>query len=95
MCMNALLHALLLLLLFIGILGPPTFLLRRLIVAGCVGLNARGKQNSYYLFKRPEKHFVLSFVKVHVFKIEYFEFLTRIKGQTFNYTMKRAGFFCL
>lgn len=25
--------------LFIGILGPPTFLLRRLIVAGCVALH--------------------------------------------------------
>lgn len=39
------------LLLFIGILGPPTFLLRRLIVAGCVALHMRGKHNSYYLCK--------------------------------------------
>lgn len=39
------------LLLFIGILGPPTFLLRRLIVAGCVALHMRGKHNTYYLFK--------------------------------------------
>ena len=38
------------LLLFIGILGPPTFLLRRLIVAGCVALHMRGKHNSYYLY---------------------------------------------
>lgn len=39
------------LLLFIWILGPPTFLLRRLIVAGCVALHMRGKHNSHYLCK--------------------------------------------
>lgn len=33
---------------FIGILGPPTFLLGRLIVAGCVALHMRGKHNSGY-----------------------------------------------
>lgn len=39
------------LLLFIGILGPPTFLLRRLIAAGCAALHTRGKHNSSYLSK--------------------------------------------
>lgn len=39
------------LLLFIGILGPPTFLLRRLIAAGCAALHTRGKHNSSYISK--------------------------------------------
>ncbi len=34
------------LLLFIGILGPPTFLLRRLIVAGCVALHMKGENTT-------------------------------------------------
>jgi len=56
--------------LFIGILGPPTFLLRRLIVAGCVALHTRGKHNGYYLLRHFLK--VVGFIRrifafVHVF----------------------------
>lgn len=36
---------------FIGIHGPPTFLLGRLIVVGCVALHMRAKHNSYYFCK--------------------------------------------
>lgn len=91
MCMTTLLHALLLLLLFIGILGPPTFLLRRLIVAGCVGLNARGKQNSYYLLKE-----FCTFLHKYIYlRWNIFQFFTRIKSQTFSYKMKKQFLFCL
>lgn len=41
-------------LLFIGILGPPTFLLRRLIVAGCVALHEGKTQQLLSLQAVPE-----------------------------------------
>ena len=55
--------------LFIGILGPPTFLLRRLIVAVCAALHSEGKtQQSLSHQAFPQQILIATCKGMHAFK---------------------------